>query len=1002
MEQKKWDIARVNWPLRQQIATELNISSITAQLLINRGILSASDGRVFLFGTIENLQCPYEMRGVSEAVERIADAINNKESIAVFGDYDADGITATAIMVEALEFLGARVLYYIPERIEEGYSLNNNALDSMAAEGVSLVITVDCGIKSHQEVGYGKGLGLDFIITDHHEPGFELPLVSAVINPKLPAQNCTPLAGVGVAFKLCQALFERFAVPPEHGIRAGQYLDLVVLGTIADIVPLIGDNRLLVKYGLPLLNASQRLGIKALIEVAGLADRPLTTNMVSYGLIPRINAAGRISHASKAVELLLTKSSQKAMELARQLDRENETRQIMEQQITAEAIGLVENIDLGREKIIVLSSNFWHQGVIGIVSAKLAEKYNRPVILFSINGNVAKGSGRSISGFPLSKILDNCKDLILQYGGHDQAAGLSIEKDNIEALKERLNRIAEEIDLNSGSPPVFFIDCEVMFEAIDMNLIEEIELVGPFGPDNPEPLLVSWQVFPQDFRVVGKNRKHLKMSLREGAVMIEGIGFNLLRDGVKISGREEVAVVYTINKNHWQGQERVQLVVKDIKPNAFPEIDQCFFKKKLAVLDHRIKNGLTSWFSGENIMVESSPCHLLEGIALFAFLDWQRLKTCTLVVTESVSQLDAYAKRLYDFLSSTGYPIFLGYGTQTDKEVANLIDNVKNHSGMVIVSASFWRAYHNQIHPLADRVAFLSGGSDDWEKTAQNNTNHPPVLAVKGQKNQNNFLYPENGWERLLCCRNSLEDLEQILSTGGSRWLLVKNDNDLQVIRKYIHEKNLIPAKQIVSWSSGYTWRQKFLISRMLCASKDYLVLTTASADFWIEECDRVIIWNTPLNPNDLMHFLSWGKEVFLMLKQPICSSMLEGLSLRNKYGMLYKGLQKAGGGNRQFSLRETLLNKILIDSGIYYSHLTVRAPALSVLEELGLLKIEQKGSNMLINLLPVPENKKNLEDSWRYCEYRSETNLYQRYLQLVHSIWTSKAEKTLGIPDCG
>lgn len=999
MELKKWNIAGINWNTCQQMAAELSVSPITAQLLINRGILSASDGRLFLFGSLRNLQSPYEMLGVSKAVERVADAIRNKEIIAVFGDYDADGITATAIMVDALELLGAKVLYYIPERVEEGYSLNNNALEHMAAERVALVITVDCGIKSHQEIIYGKALGLDFIITDHHEPGVDLPLANAIVNPKLPGQNCTPLAGAGVAFKLCQALFELFDVPPEHGIRAGQYLDLVVLGTIADIVPLIGDNRLLVKYGLPLLNTSRRLGINSLIEAAGLKGRPLTISMVSYGLIPRINAAGRVSHAAKAVELLLTNSSQKAMELARQLDRENGTRQIMEQQITSEAISLAESLDLEREKIIVLSSDFWHQGVIGIASAKLVEKYNRPVILFSINGNNAKGSGRSIAGFSLSKILDSCKDLILNYGGHDLAAGLSIEKDKIEALKARLNAIAEQMDLASGSPPVLFVDCEITFEAVDMKLVEEIELVGPFGPDNPEPLFVSWRIFPQKLRAVGKNGNHLRMSLQEGNVRLEGIGFNLLKDGIKVSGKEEVAIVYAINKNHWQGQDSLQLVIKDIKPNVIPETNYDFFHNELAVLDPEIRDCLTAWFGGENKTVCFLSSELLKGIALLSFLEWQEAKTCTLIVTETVSQLDAYANRLRDFFSSAEFPIFCGYGTQTENEVADLLENMENYTGIIIVSASFWREYQNRLRSLADRIAFLFVAADNFNATDLTSIN-TPLLAVKGQNNENSLVNPAIEWERLYPCSSNLTDFEQVISARGPIWLLVKNEIELQTIRKYILERNLIPAKQVLCWSPRNHWRQKFLISRMLCASEDYLVLSTISADFWIKKCNRVIIWNIPFSPSDLMHFLSWGKEVFLMLKHPINNE--DQPPFRTKYGIFYNGIIKAGVGDRQYLLKEVLLNKILKESGIYYNHLTVGAPALAVLEELGLLKLEKQGSNILIGLLPVPEEKKKLEDSWRYLEYCSENKYYHCFQKLIHSLWTSKAIKTLEIPDCG
>lgn len=564
IQDKKWELPDVDWSKVSLLTKELAISPVTAQVLLNRGIDSSEEAKVFLQGTLKDLSSPWDLPGMEEAVLRIKNALRANEKILIYGDYDVDGITATAILVSFFRDQGATVGYYIPDR-SDGYGLNIEAIDSIRDQGYALVVTVDCGISAVKEIVYGRELGLDFVVTDHHEPGTELPSCP-VVNPKLSTNKCgaMELAGVGVAFKLIQALAESLGADP---VKHLDYLDLVALGTIADVVPLVGENRLLVKHGLLVLNNTPRVGIKALCEVASVKQEELTATQVAFVLAPRLNAAGRMASSLTALELLLTDSIQKAGELARYLHELNCTRQLLVQQVMNEAESLIiDRHSIDEEMVLVLASPLWHSGVIGIVASKLTEKYFRPVILLTIEGEQAKGSGRSIPGFDLFRAISNCNDLLLTAGGHSQAVGVTLATNRIDDFRCKINEYALSVLEPDLLKPSLQLEAEVLMEHLDLALVDELAQLEPFGHGNPEPLLAVRQANLKEYRRVGKDGSHLKLQVETELGILDGIGFRqaqLLDGGFNFEVPVDIA--FKVERNQWNGKTNVQLIVEDLK-----------------------------------------------------------------------------------------------------------------------------------------------------------------------------------------------------------------------------------------------------------------------------------------------------------------------------------------------------------------------------------------------------------------------------------------------------
>ncbi len=563
-----WEIKAADEAAERRLRAELGVRRTTARALVCRGIADAAEGRRFLGHDLAGLVDPFEMRDMERAVAAVEGALKTGERIRVYGDYDVDGVCGTALLVRALAGLGGEVDWYIPHRVEEGYGVNEEAVRRAGAEGVKLLITVDCGSTAVSEVGLARELGMEVVVTDHHRPGRELP-EAPVLNPW--REDCgypfKELAGVGVAFKLVSALARRQGLPEgaEH-----RFLDLVCVGTVGDVVPLLGENRVLVQHGLERLAKTNKLGIAALMAASrlggrGAASRPVGARQVAFGLAPRLNAAGRMEDARAAVRLLLTKEAEEARVLAEELCEQNDRRREEERQTLAEAEEMVaEGVDLGRERAIVLASERWHAGVIGIVASRLVDRYHRPVLLIAVREGEGKGSGRSVAGFNLWEGLGECASCLTRYGGHHYAAGFGVKEEQIGELRRRINEVAEKRLAVGDLVRRIEADGEADLGEMEPEAVDELNGLGPFGVGNPRPVLVTRELKVEEARRVGDG-SHLALRVRDGSGM--GVGAIWFGEGGlegKLPAGRRVDVCYRPRIDEWGGQVRVRLQVEDV------------------------------------------------------------------------------------------------------------------------------------------------------------------------------------------------------------------------------------------------------------------------------------------------------------------------------------------------------------------------------------------------------------------------------------------------------
>ncbi len=558
--QKRWSIEPDHSQEELQLAAELKVSPIVAKLLINRGLGDPHKARQFLAADMESLLSPWDLKGMREAVACVTKTMEEGGSIVVYGDYDVDGITATSIVYRFLKRCGASVSYYIPERQSEGYGLNLEALEGLIAKGTDLVITVDCGISSYDIVEAVRDR-LALVITDHHEAPSLIPRAVAVVDHKQP--NCPypdkNLAGVGVAYKLCQAIWQE---------RTGEVyqadLDIVALGTVADVVPLVGENRILVKAGLSKMQVQPNRGIEALIDVAGLKDRKITVGHIGFTLAPRLNAAGRVAHATRAVELLTTPSQEEAYEIAEELQETNLERQALERDIHEMARQDVLKQGSDADYVVVVGGQDWHPGVIGIVASRLVEEFYKPTLVISIKDGIGKGSCRSIDNCNMYEALQSAEDLLIQFGGHQAAAGFSIKEDKIPALRDRLTQYCKEHLSETDYLPIVDIDSQVAIDDIDVPLIEEIETLEPYGMANPTPVLALEEATISDLFLMGQQKKHAKVLLEREDSTIDAIAWNRPDLHASFFPGDQVKVAFTVQKNEWNGHVSPQLMIQDM------------------------------------------------------------------------------------------------------------------------------------------------------------------------------------------------------------------------------------------------------------------------------------------------------------------------------------------------------------------------------------------------------------------------------------------------------
>jgi len=564
----RWKLSEAKEDIQSLFAKEFKLNPIVSQILINRNITDLETARRYLNPSLHDLHSPFLMKDMKEGVARMIRAIQCKRKRSIYGDYDADGITALAILYRFLLTIHERVIYYIPDRVDEGYSLNRKAIDRLKAQGVGLIATVDCGVSDREEIEYARTQGIETIVLDHHEVPAALPSAAAVINPN--RSDCPfpfkHLAGVGIVFNFLIALrgglrnIGFWADRTYPNLR--DYLDLVALGTIGDLSPLVDENRIFARIGLELLNEDRRVGLKALRETAGLGNTVIDSGVASFALIPRINAAGRVGTPDDAVRLLLTEDPAEAQRIASRLDACNRERQRLEKTIFDEIMARIHSMGDAKEKgALVLASPEWHPGVIGIVASRVVDRFYRPTILISLKDGIGKGSGRSIAEFNLYEGLKLCDPLLLSYGGHRYAAGISVKESDIEKLSEVLGDIVKEGLVVQELIQETYIDAQCSLSQITHDLVSQFDRLAPFGTRNPEPIICTRNVQVSYPTVVGN--KHLKMRVYGDGVSCSSIWFNRGDYAQNVEG-VRLDIAFTPQINYWNGSSNIQLKVRDI------------------------------------------------------------------------------------------------------------------------------------------------------------------------------------------------------------------------------------------------------------------------------------------------------------------------------------------------------------------------------------------------------------------------------------------------------
>ncbi len=562
MQEKLWVFRPADAVLRSNLSRMLSISPVTASVLLARGVATADEATRWMSSSQDGLHDPFLIPDMELAVERLHLALSRQERVCFYGDYDVDGVSATSLYLSFFQGLGGNGCGYIPHRVREGYGLNEGAIRRLAQEGITLLVTSDCGTTSHHEISVARELGMDVIVTDHHQTDATMPAALAVLNPHR-RDAIYPFKGLcsaGLAYKVVSAYERRYG---SGDVEPESCLDLVALATVADIVPLQDENRMLVREGLAQINRGPRCGIRALKQVAGIA-KSCTSETIGFRLGPRLNAAGRLDHAMLCVQLLTTESDQKAMQIAEQLEQLNRQRQQIEEGITAEATAYVKQDELAAA--IVLGSRDWHVGVVGIVAARLVDRFHRPSIVIAVDEKgIGKGSARTVEGFDLYQGLSECRDLLEAFGGHPSAAGLTIQESRLDEFCRRFSDVAAQWATSTRTMPTLHVDAEVNLTDVNFDLIQELESLHPFGAGNPEPTLAVRGLDVVEARVVGE--KHLKLRVRQGRSFIfDSIGFRMgSLEELGLKAGRPVDLAFSPERNHWNGYDRVQLRIKALR-----------------------------------------------------------------------------------------------------------------------------------------------------------------------------------------------------------------------------------------------------------------------------------------------------------------------------------------------------------------------------------------------------------------------------------------------------
>ena len=561
--EKRWIIQKSDQKFVQKLAKDLGVNHIVAHLLVLRGIENFDDAKLFFRPELKHLHDPFLMKNMQDAVDRIEKAIANKEKVLVYGDYDVDGTTSVAMMYSFLKRFSPEIEYYIPCRYEEGYGISLKGIDYAKKNNFSLIIALDCGIRAFDQVDYANEKEVDFIICDHHNPADKIPNAIAILNPKQSDCNYPykELSGCGVGFKLIQAYSQKNNIDFSE---ISEYLDLLTVSIGADIVPMTGENRVFSYFGLKQINTQPRAGLKALMDIANKI-KELSISDVVFGIAPRINAAGRIEHAKKAVEILVEQDLDRAKKLASFIEENNVTRRNLDQNITKEAL---EMIDENKKSTVVFSKN-WHKGVVGIVASRVIESHYKPTIVLAEKDGILTGSARSVHDFDLYEAISKCAHLCEKFGGHKYAAGLSIKKENLAEFIIAFEKAVSESITEDQLSPKIDVDMEIDIDAVDDKLFRIIKQFSPFGPQNLSPIFVSRSVVDNGYgKRIGADKSHLRINTKTASGSLAGIGFSMGDAFEKIKDYNEFDICYSINENEWNGRKNLQLMLNDLKVNS--------------------------------------------------------------------------------------------------------------------------------------------------------------------------------------------------------------------------------------------------------------------------------------------------------------------------------------------------------------------------------------------------------------------------------------------------
>ena len=561
--EKRWIIQKSDQKFVQKLAKDLGVNHIVAHLLVLRGIENFDDAKLFFRPELKHLHDPFLMKNMQDAVDRIEKAIANKEKVLVYGDYDVDGTTSVSMMYSFLKRFSPEIEYYIPCRYEEGYGISLKGIDYAKKNNFSLIIALDCGIRAFNQVDYANEKEIDFIICDHHNPADKIPNAIAILNPKQSDCNYPykELSGCGVGFKLIQAYSQKNNIDFSE---ISEYLDLLTVSIGADIVPMTGENRVFSYFGLKQINTQPRAGLKALMDIANKI-KELSISDVVFGIAPRINAAGRIEHAKKAVEILVEQDLDRAKKLASFIEENNVTRRNLDQNITKEAL---EMIDENKKSTVVFSKN-WHKGVVGIVASRVIESHYKPTIVLAEKDGILTGSARSVHDFDLYEAISKCAHLCEKFGGHKYAAGLSIKKENLSEFIIAFEKAVSESITEDQLSPKIDVDMEIDIDAVDDKLFRIIKQFSPFGPQNLSPIFVSRSVVDNGYgKRIGADKSHLRINTKTASGSLAGIGFSMGDAFEKIKDYNEFDICYSINENEWNGRKNLQLMLNDLKVNS--------------------------------------------------------------------------------------------------------------------------------------------------------------------------------------------------------------------------------------------------------------------------------------------------------------------------------------------------------------------------------------------------------------------------------------------------